>query len=334
MSFRGLILSLFSLVAVGGAAAQLACELPVDVVGVEKGKTNGGVIRGLRANNLLVTLSSGNHVPIGSLTYDAGPRRIVFVIDAPGALPSDARKAEAEIAANILDHARSIDSFALITARGPAREVKFDQGVSAVKAALQDLSGDPKGKSSGLGTLDAVERGIEWLGSPRPGDAIFMLVMDSQDNRKATLKKVAEDLEDHHIRLFSIALGYVNQKNPTKSNQTITDHGLALTEPLVGEIVYENGDQDLSPLTLNSGGYLYGENATDPHRVFKLAERGPRLQQVGMQFYQLIAEVYFMKINLPGRVSNWTVGLSEGGREQWTPVWSVYPRAVNRCSGT
>jgi hypothetical protein len=333
MSSRGLILSLLSLVMAGSAAAQQACDLPVDVVGVEKGKTAGGVIRGLQAGDLSVMIGT-NHVPIGSLTYNAGPRRILFVIDAPRDLPSDARKAEAQVAGFILDHARPMDLFALITARGPAREVKFDQGLAAVKSAVQDLSSDPTGeKSSGLEVLDAVERGIEWMGSPKPGDAIFLLVKDSEGSHKTNHKKIAQELEEHHIRLFSMAFGYVNLNSSVKSSQDFTHLGLGEVQPAVGNFTYNTGDQAMPPLVLNSGGYLHVHDATNERYVFKLTETLPKLQQVGMQFYQIIAEFYDMKVNLPGHVVNWTVGLSDTAKQKWTPIWSVYPRAVNNCAG-
>lgn len=333
MSSRGLILSLLCLMLAGGAVAQQACDLPVDVVGVEKGKTNGGIIRGLQASDLAVTVKGNDHVSVGSLTYDAGPRRIVFVIDTARELSSDARKAEAQIADYILAHARPMDSFALITARGTAREVKFEQGRDAVKEAVQDLSNDPKEKSNGLGVLDAVERGIEWMGSPKPGDSIFLLVMDSEGNHKTNAKKVAQELEDHHIRLFGMAFGFVNMNSTVKSYQDFSRLGLGESKPLTGEIQMSNGDQALAPLILNTGGFLHALDTLDERRVFKPAESMPVLQQTGMQFYQLIAEYYHLKVNAPGHLANWKVNLSSAGLEKWTPYLSVYPQTVNSCRG-
>jgi len=333
MNYRFLVLFLLSLLMVGGAAAQQACDLPVDVVGIEKGEKSGGIIRGLQAGDLVVTVNKSEHVPIDSLTYDAAPRRIVLVIDNTHALPSDARKAEAQVATYILEHARTMDSFALITARGADREVKFDQGRDAVMEAVRDLSGDPKGKSSNLGVLDAVEQGIDWLGSSKPGDSILLLAMDSEGNRKTNAKKIAQELEDHHIRLFTIAFGFVNLGNSVKARQTMTSTGLGVAEPLVGSLLYENGEQNLSPLTLNSGGYLFMQNALDPRKEFKLIEKLPKLQQVAMQFYQIMAEFYHMKLTLPAHEANWTVDLSGAAQQKWTPIWSVYPQAVNSCAG-
>ncbi|HJX84839.1 MAG TPA: hypothetical protein VJ723_10885, partial [Candidatus Angelobacter sp.] len=238
------------------------------------------------------------------------------------------------IAVYILAHARPMDSFALITARGPAREVKFEQGRDAVKEAAQDLSNDPRGeKSNGLGVLDAVERGIEWMGSPKPGDSIFLLVMDSEGNHKANAKKVAQELEEHHIRLFGMAFGYVNMNSTVKSYQDFTHLGLGESKPLTGEIEVNNGDQLLAPLVLNSGGFLHALDTLNERRVFKMSESMPGLQQTGMQFYQIIAEYYHLKVNVSGHLTNWTVNLSDTGRQKWTPYLSVYPQTVNSCKG-
>ena len=332
MSSRGQILSLLCLMLAGGAVAQQACDLPVAVVGVEKGKTNGGIIRGLQARDLAVT-KGNDHLPIGSLTYDAGPRRILFVIDTARELSSDARKTEAQIAVYILAHARPMDSFALITARGAAKEVKFEQGRDAVKEAAEDLSSDPKYKSNGLGVLDAVERGIEWMGSPKPGDSIFLLVMDSEGNHKTNARKVAQELEDHHIRLFGIAFGFVNMNSTVKSYQDFSRVGLSESRPMTGEIEENNGDQLLAPLVLNSGGFLHALDTLNERHVFKPAESMPGLQQAGMQFYQIIAEYYHLKVNVPGHLINWKVNLSPAGLEKWTPYLSVYPQTVNGCKG-
>ena len=331
MRFRALIVFLVCVLGIVGATAQ-SCDLPVDIVGLEKGKDVGGIIRGLKMQDVVATVGRGKHVPIESLTYDATSRRILFVLDTTRELPTDARRAEAQTALYMLEHARPMDSFALITARGSSREVKFDQGRAAFKEALQDLSTDPRDKPSPLGVLDAVEQGIEWMGSPQPGDAIFLMAMNLEGNHKTNPKRTAQLLHEHHVRLFSIALGFINLTNTVKATQTTTHLGLGLAEPLVGGILYDNGEQNLYPMVVNSGGFLSVQNAMDEHRVFKFSERLPRMQQVGMQFYQIIAEFYHMKINLPDtHTREWTVELSDSAKQRWTPIWSVYPQEVDGC---
>jgi len=329
MRFRGLAVFLLSAV---GAIAQ-SCDIPVDIVGLEKGKDSGGIIRGLKTEDLTATVGKGKHVPIESLTYDATPRRILFVLDTTRELPADARRAEAQTALYMLDHSRPMDSFALITARGSAREITFDQGRAAVKDALQELSSDPRDKLSSLGVLDAVEQGIEWIGAPKSGDAIFLMAMDLEGNHKTSPRKTAPLLHEHHIRLFSIALGFVNLANSVKAKQGMTHLGLGLAEPLVGAgIVYDNGEQNLYPMVVNSGGFLSVQNANDGRHEFKLSERLPRMEQIGMQFYQIIAEFYHMKLSLPdAHTHEWTVELSDSAKQRWTPIWSVYPQEVDGC---
>jgi hypothetical protein len=271
-------------------------------------------------------------MPIESLTYDATPRRILFVLDTTRELPSDARKAEAQTALFMLDHARPMDSFALITARGSAREVKFDQGREALKDVLQDLNSDPRDKPSPFGVLDAVEQGIEWMGTPKPGDAIFLMAMDLEGNHKTNPRKTTQLLHEHHIRLFSIALGFVNLANSVKATQAMTHLGMGLAEPLVGGVLYDNGEQNLYPMVVNSGGFLSVQNANDGRREFKLSERLPRMEQIGMQFYQIMAEFYHLKVSLPdAHTRDWSLELSDNAKQRWTPIWSVYPQEVYGC---
>jgi hypothetical protein len=330
MRFRLPFLSVLSSLMVISAIAEQACQVPVDVVGIEKGKDSGGIIRGLKAEDLSATVGKGHNVPIHSLTYDATARRIVFVIDDTRALTTDARKLEAQTAAFIVDHARPMDSFALITARGTMREVKFELGRDAIKEALRDLSGDPREKTTNLGPLDAVEQGIEWLGAPKTGDAIFLMAMDLDGNHKTNRKKIAQELEEHHIRLFGIAFGFVNLANSVKSRLTTTHLGLGIAEPLVGEQLMNTGEENFYPLVVNSGGYLSIQNAMDERRTFTLAQRLPTLQQIGMQLYQIIAEFYYMTVTLPdAHTAYWEVELSDAARQRWTPVSSVYPQVVN-----
>ncbi|HWX54403.1 MAG TPA: hypothetical protein VN176_07405 [Verrucomicrobiae bacterium] len=330
MRFRPLFLSVLSSLMIVGAVAEHACQVPVDIVGIEKGKDSGGIIRGLKAEDLAATVSKGHNVPIHALTYDATARRIVFVIDNARALPSDARKLEAQTAAYIVEHARPMDSFALITARGTLREVKFEQGRDAVKEALRDLSGDPKEKTSSLGPLDAVEQGIEWLGVPKDGDSILLMAMDLDGNHKANRKKIAQELEEHQIRLFGIAFGFVNLANSVKSRLTTTHLGMGIAEPLVGQQLINTGDENFYPLVADSGGFLSIQNAMDERRTFTVAERLPMLQQTGMQLYQIMAEFYHMTVSLPdAHTAYWEIELSDSAKQHWTPVSSIYPQVVN-----
>src|SRR5215472_5821947 len=92
------LLSLFLILAISTGAAQSSCsvDVPIDVVGL-----GGGVIRDLKPADLTAETVKNQSLKIESLTYDASPRRVLFVLDTVHDLPSDARKAEAKIVEQI-----------------------------------------------------------------------------------------------------------------------------------------------------------------------------------------------------------------------------------------
>ena len=78
---------------------------------------DGRLIRGLQSDNLVAQVKH-DKVKIDSISYETGPRRILFVLDAGRDLPRDAKKAEAEVISYVISQAPVDNSFALITARG------------------------------------------------------------------------------------------------------------------------------------------------------------------------------------------------------------------------
>src|SRR5260370_41068997 len=86
MRLCGLLVFPVCLLSVMGAIAQ-SCDIPVDIVGLEKGKDSGGIIRGLKAEDVVATVGKSEHVPIESLTHDATPRRTLFLLDNTPTLP-------------------------------------------------------------------------------------------------------------------------------------------------------------------------------------------------------------------------------------------------------
>lgn len=93
--------------------------------------------------------------------------------------------------------------------------------------------------------------------------------------RRANAKMVAKALEDSHIRMFGLALGPVETKSKvTRGTMTsTTSQGPARTEPLVGEFVYNTGDENFFPLTANSGGLVLSVMNADPRRTWRSTTR-------------------------------------------------------------
>lgn len=324
MGHRFFLLSFFLVLGSVFGVAQSGCTLdvPVDVVGV-----TGGVVRDLKPADLLAEAGKNQTLKIDSLTYDASPRRILFVLDTVHDLPSDARKAEAKIVERILTSARSVDSFALITARGTTRAVKFEQGRNAVKQAAAELAADPREKGYGPGVLDAVEEGIGWFGEPKPGDSIFLMAMNVGGNHKTNAKKIAEELEARHMRLFGLALGPINLGS-TVATQSDNYKG-QFSYASAGDMP-DYRDQDFYPLAMRSGGFLFGDNAVNEQREFKLTdEHLLKLQTMGMQFYQVMAEFYHLNLELRSNSEAWKLALSSAGEERLPKTKVLYPSALD-----
>src|SRR5260221_2277738 len=97
---------------------------------------------------------------------------------------------------------------------------------------------------------------------------------DMEGNRKANARMVAKALHDSHIRMFGLALGPVETKNSVAGGfvTSTTSQGLAQSEPLVGEIVYNTGDEHFFPLTTNSGGLVLSVMNADPRRTYSMSD--------------------------------------------------------------
>ena len=53
---------------------------------------------------------------------------------------------------------------------------------------------------------------VDIFGESKPGDAMIVMAYDLEGNHGANAKKVAKALEDHHVRMFGLALGLVGTK--------------------------------------------------------------------------------------------------------------------------
>jgi hypothetical protein len=223
-----------------GLAQQAACkasDVPVGVISV-----SGNVFRGLAAEDFIGRVQK-RPIAVKGLAFDDGPRRVLIVADLSKKLSADSRKAQDEMIKILLANARPQDTFAIMPARGPGQDIKFTEDHSAISQALSQPGDGKRGKEPGV--LDTVMTGIEWFGTPQPGDAIVVIAYELEGNRKANARMVAKALHDSHIRMFGLALGPVETKNSVASHfmTSTTSQGFAEAQPLVGSIVYDTGDE-------------------------------------------------------------------------------------------
>jgi hypothetical protein len=264
---------LLSLCVTAACAQQKSCrvDLPVGIVG-----TDGSLLNGLTDKDITVRLRKQT-LPVESIGSDNGPRRVLFILDTGRRLPPEARKAETMLVSYVLSHARPSDSFALLTARGLMRQVRFEGGPAALSNALEEIAAEPKETNKAPNVLDAVMEGIGWFGEPRTGDAILILADHLEETNETTqyqsfrlthtgplqgtardlgpsfeapsrfkFSAVTQALADHRVRAFGLQLG-----------------ALKLT-PMTS--AYSPNDENLMGFCRGSGGYT----VLDPVDAFAL----------------------------------------------------------------
>jgi len=315
----------------GTGATQQACkavELPVGVISV-----TGEGFRGLAAEDFAAHIQK-KPVGLKSLTYDEGPRRVLIVVDANRKLSADTRKAEGAMIEAMLAAARPVDTFALLPARGPGRDVDFTSDRRPITEAM-GWSDSKEVKEPGV--LDSVMAGIQRFGAPQSGDAIVVIAADLEGNHKANAKMVAKALEEHHIRMFGLALGPVTTRSSVAggSMTSTTSQGLAWTTPATGDVIYNSGDEHFFPLTINSGGLVLGVMNMDSHRSYDMGN--PRMvqevQQKARSISKMIASFYRMQVEPPplSHAEDWSLDVNDSIKKHSQPMFVLYPRALGPC---
>jgi hypothetical protein len=311
-------------------AQQAACktvEVPVSPISI-----SGDIFRGLNAEDFVAHIQK-KPVVVKAATYDDGPRRILLVVDTSKKLSSDTRKAEDLMIQAILAGANPQDSFALLTARGPGKDVPFTTDHNAITQALRDESK----KASEQDVLDAVMAGIEHFGEPQSGDAIVVIAAEMEKSHKTNEKLVAKALQDHHIRMFGLALAPVSTRNVTTggSMTSTVSQGLAWTTPGIGDIIYNTGDENFFPLTVNSGGLVMVPINADTRHSYNMADA--KLQQSVQQKARAIAKMIdaFYRIQLEppqlSRPETLTLDVTDSLKKRTQQMWLLYPNQLGPC---
>lgn len=310
------------LVCTNGSAEQPPCdaELPVNVV-----LPDASLVRGLGPENF-VARTKREPLRIGSFTTDTGPRRILFVVETGKQLPEAARTVEAAVLSHILSIARPEDSFALLTARGPRREVRFGSNRDAVNASVHELGEAPRGKNQENGVLDALLEGAEWFQEARPGDAIIVMTMGIESAHKASYSKVRTALAAQRIRLFGFQLG----QKIAGFYQTAVAPGI-WGQFSVQAFVSPN-EENVFALSFESGGFVCNENTGgDPWRQYKLTEERLEIVKIlGQQMHKAATNYYSLRAEFPRR--NYVIDLADPMKQKLPQAMVTYPRRLPDCA--
>jgi hypothetical protein len=338
MAIRVAVFILLSLLIASSALAQQqSCrvDLPVGMVGAD-----GSLLNGLTAKDITVRLRKQT-LPIETIGYDTGPRRVLFILDTSRRLPPEARQAETMLVNYVLANARPGDSFALLTARGAARQVRFGEIRDALVNALRELAADPKEQTKAPNVLDSIMAGIGWFGEPRIGDAILIMADHLEELNDRTqyesrqqahsgplqgvyiergvsyeapsrfkFSAVADSLFSHRIRVFGLQFGAMRNVPMTS--------------------VYSPNDENLFGISQGSGGYAVLDPA-DAFGAYVINDARTRnLQHKVFQLYGAIAQFYTLSVSVPASLQRETWKL-ELAKDLQSNTVALYARRFDLC---
>jgi hypothetical protein len=159
------------------------------------------------------------------------------------------------------------------------------------------------------------------------------MAADLAGSHTTNAKMVAKALDQHHIRMFGLALGLVQVKNSAVSGQSTTAWGLATATPGVGDFVYDTGDADFYPLTRNSGGMVMAVMNYDNRVTYSMKDPKfvNRAKQQTLAVYNMIADYY--KVELEGdHAGEWTFEPTPDVRKAAPNMFLLYPHELTSCA--
>lgn len=322
--FRGyyvLILVALPIVCARAYAEDPPCvvNVPVNVM-----TPDNALVRGLDEHSL-VARNTGGPLTIQSFSIDRGPRRIVFVLETGQSIPEAARKIATSVISGILSSARAEDSFALLTAHGPRKELRFGTSRDTLQTNLDELAMRPHARNETGGVLDAVLEAVGWLQQPQPGDAIVLVTMGIESPSRTGYGKVRDALAEGGVRLFGFQLG------PVLAGYYDTSL-IFLPGGVIRPSAIMPNEESLFALASGAGGFAFVENAEGhPRRAYKLTqERLHFLTKSAGQIYKAVIEYYLLRLETPKR--GLVVDLADPIGKQFPKAEVIYPRYLPGCS--
>lgn len=310
----------FSSAGVVGQDQPCGVDVPLNVV-----MPDAALVRNIPSGGF-VARHRGDRLTIQSVSVDTAPRRIVLVAENGKNVTPAARKIEASVLAALVTNARAEDSFAMLTARGPRKELRFGAARDALLASIRELSSRPEGKDQGNSALEAVLEAAGWMQPSQPGDSIILLTMGLAPAGGVGYGKVRRALTAGGIRLFGFQLGrlyagiYSVGIVPGPAGGVLPR---ATIDPN-RETVFDLGEE--------TGGFFLEEDTEgDPQREYQLTDQQLQLlNKYIKQMYKTITEFYL--IRLASAPKGFSLDLTDALRQQLPKARMIYPRDIPRCS--
>jgi hypothetical protein len=229
-------------------------------------------------------------VHIDAVETHRGPRRLLFVVETGKQLSPEARKVEAEAISEILKRGSAEDRFALLTSRGPRRELHFGASKEKLAEAIHEIEVDTGGKNQDGGIRDTILEAIREFQPGQDGDAIVAVTTGIEKDSNASYQKVRESLIKAHIRLFGVQIGAYFAGY----------FGTGMVGSRYLSSWTASNQESLFALTEQTGGFVIWENTEGPLKEYRLTEeRLHAVRYMSSQLYKAVSEYYGVNLKHP-----------------------------------
>lgn len=313
----------FCIFAVCAGAQQQACKgvvVPATIT-----FRDGKPVPGVEAKTLKARIGRRS-ADVMAAAPDTGARRLVLVIDTGKEVNKDGWRVAMTMSNTIVNNARPVDSFALLTYGGAKEAIPFGTTRGAVKeklAALDATRPAIEGKGLEMGIYDAVSEALTMLGPAQFGDTILLFAANLTG--RADVRKVEQTLLARGTRL--IALSLTQRPLPP-----VRDTNFSSTSQ--GDIATGFNTDQLRSLAVGTGGLFYLENTQPTDSEYKLTDAHVKeLMKQGMQMYILAVRVYRVEIAAPATARLDSLELEPTGelRKQASQILILHPSQIAGC---
>ncbi len=214
--------------------------MPVVVTRFDPASRTVQAVSNLGVNDLTVQLGTAS-VLVRDVSVDAGPKRVILVLDASQRIPNDEWKLEVEMAATLVTKARTADTLALLLIGSGGTESALSPATE-IGERLRILSGArPSSSEPNERTVDALIQAANLLIPPSFGDSIFLFGHDEDSGSRAGQEQLREILLKHRLRFYGMSF-----TNPLEGKLPA---GFDLNKPLPASL----GPSKLAQLSMATG---------------------------------------------------------------------------------
>jgi hypothetical protein len=319
-----LVLATISCAAVGQKVASCPIDVPLNVI-----VRDGRLIRDLRADQFTGE-TKHDSVRVLAAIDDAGPRRILLILETGRSVPTKIRALESSVVADMLSEARSGDSFALLTTRGFRKALPFDTSPDVIAAAVKELETKAASDGDGSGVLDALLEGAGRFDRSKPGDAIFLMTLGLESEHKASYSSVRKQLANRQVRLFSLQFTPFLAGSVTGGIMRFTPRGV----DVIAHPSFVPNDESAGNLSSDSGGYTISETILGDaqHDYAVTSEKLEEIKTAVSRMHSAIMEYY--RVTLDTVPSKLSLTLVPDLQNKVPSAMTIYPKQLPTCSAS